>query len=60
MTDLIDQANDYAETERQIAIASRIPCTLEAGTPGDCDFCGEFFGRIVDGACVPCRNKAGQ
>jgi hypothetical protein len=57
MTDVIDQANYYAEKERQIAIDNRIPFTLDAGKPGDCDFCGEFFGRLVDGACVPCRNR---
>ncbi|MGZ4953572.1 MAG: conjugal transfer protein TraR [Methylobacter sp.] len=57
MTYIIDQANDYAEKERQIAIANRIPFTLDAGKPGDCDFCGKWFGRLVDGACVPCRDK---
>lgn len=42
-----------------IAIANRISFTLDAGKPGECDFCGEFFGRLVDGACVPCRNASG-
>jgi len=59
MTDIIDQANDYAEKERQIAIANRIPFTLDAGKPGEGGLCGELFGRLVDGACVSCRNAAG-
>lgn len=57
MSDNIDAANDIAERERAAAIAARAPFDLEAGKPGDCDFCGEWFGRLVDGACVPCRHK---
>lgn len=55
--DDIDRANDYAEAERAIAIANRKPFTLAEGKPGECELCGEWFGRIVDGACVPCRDK---
>lgn len=57
MTDQIDRANDYAEAERAMAIANRLPFSLDKGKPGECDFCGEWFGRLVDGACVPCRDK---
>lgn len=58
MADIIDQANDLAASEaaaREAAIrqaAAEIP----AGTPGDCDFCGEWAGRLVGGACAPCRD----
>ena len=24
---------------------------------GDCDLCGEWSGRLVNGACAPCRDK---
>jgi len=57
MSDAIDHANDTAEQQLALAIAKRKPFTLDEGKPGDCDFCGEWFGRLVDGACVPCRNK---
>jgi len=57
MTDQIDQANDYAEMERQAHIASRPDPKINPGKPGDCDLCGEWTGRLVNGACVPCRNK---
>lgn len=33
--------------------ASEIPI----GNPGDCDGCGEWSGRLVDGYCAPCRDK---
>ena len=33
--------------------ASRIP----AGEPGECDRCGEYFTRLVNGACGRCRDK---
>jgi hypothetical protein len=54
MTDLIDRANDYAEKERQIAIANRVPFTLENGKPGECSNCGKFFGRLIGDECCPC------
>lgn len=57
MTDQIDRANDYADAERAMAIANRLPVDMAKGAPGECDFCGEWFGRLVDGACVPCRDK---
>jgi hypothetical protein len=24
---------------------------------GDCDLCGEWAGRLVEGVCQPCRNQ---
>lgn len=57
MTDQIEQAARLEEMDRQIAIANRLPATLAKGKPGECDFCGEYFIRIVDGACVKCREK---
>jgi hypothetical protein len=33
--------------------AARIP----VGTPGECDLCGEWSGRLVNGACAPCRDR---
>jgi RNA polymerase-binding transcription factor DksA len=33
--------------------ASKIP----AGEPGECEYCGEYFIRLVNGACGRCRDK---
>lgn len=30
---------------------------IEPGSPGDCELCGEWFGRLVKGVCCPCRDK---
>jgi hypothetical protein len=58
MADEADLANDRAEadTERAIA-AARKGAEIPAGEPGDYDFCGEWSGRLVRGACAPCRDK---
>lgn len=57
--DETDYANDLAMHTTELAIreqrekAARIP----AGKPGECDFCGKWSGRLVDGACAPCRDR---
>lgn len=58
MSDIIDQANDYAAAEqaRSEASARAAAADIPAGEPGDCDFCGEFFSRLVGGACGACRD----
>ena len=30
---------------------------MEAGTAGICDLCGTWSGRLVRGACAPCRDR---
>lgn len=55
VADIADRANDYAEQDLAHAIAAaRKP--LAKGKPGDCDLCGEWSSRLVDGACAPCRD----
>lgn len=39
------------------AAARRAAAAIPAGTPGDCDLCGEWSQRLVNGACAPCRDK---
>jgi hypothetical protein len=58
MADIIDTANDAAEAqaERAIAAARIEAAQIPEGTQGDCDFCGEWSGRLVGGACAPCRD----
>lgn len=30
---------------------------IETGAPGECELCGEWSGRLVRGACAPCRDR---
>ena len=55
--DEIDQAQHYREEEERIALLNRTPYHLPEGVAGDCDLCGEWSGRLIDGACAPCRDK---
>ena len=57
MADEIDQAQAHSEAElaRNVA-AVRAAAVIPEGHAGDCDFCGEWTGRLVGGACAPCRD----
>lgn len=60
MADEADKAQDDLDREEEAQIKLRANTTkyeIPPGVPGDCDICGEWFGRLVDGACVPCRTK---
>lgn len=59
MADEIDQANDraQADNERAIADARAVAAAIPVGEPGQCDMCDEWSGRLVGGACAPCRTK---
>ena len=37
--------------------ARRRAAEIPVGTAGDCWSCGEWAGRLVGGACAPCRDK---
>lgn len=30
---------------------------MPVGQPGDCDLCGEWSARLVNGACASCRDR---
>lgn len=51
-----DRAQTLIEEQlaRNIAAARGVP--LASGTTGECDLCGEWSGRLVDGLCAPCRD----
>lgn len=57
--DVIDRANAIAEREANATLkairyqAAHIP----VGNAGDCELCGHWSGRLVGGACAPCRDK---
>lgn len=56
--DEADIANDTAATDmaRREHAARQAAAAIPAGTPGDCDLCGEWTSRLVGGACAPCRD----
>lgn len=57
--DPIDSADYYIESviDDHVRDAMRAAQAIPVGNPGICDFCGEHFGRLVDGACGFCRDK---
>lgn len=59
--DIVDIANENrdAEEARRIKAARDAAEHMPVGTPGDCDFCGEWTSRLVGGACAPCRDSRG-
>jgi hypothetical protein len=54
--DEADKANDQAEKRLAILIKQATKPLIK-GVPGDCDLCGEWSGRLVEGCCAPCRDK---
>ena len=56
MPDEADMANDYAEQFINSAVQAARG-DIPQGQPGECELCGEYFHRLVGGACVPCRDK---
>jgi hypothetical protein len=59
MTDELDRASEreQAERDRMLAAATAAAAAMPKGEPGDCDGCGEFFTRLVDGLCGRCRDR---
>lgn len=57
--DDIDIANDSAAKNlaRREHAARQAAADIPAGHPGDCDLCGEWTARLVEGACAPCRDR---
>jgi len=48
---------EQEDTARAVAAARATAANIPVGVPGDCDLCGEWNGRLVEGACSPCRDK---
>ena len=60
MTDEIDLAQDRERIATDHAVAAvRRAAEIPPGEPGDCDLCGEWTARLINGACAPCRDKYG-
>ena len=56
MPDEVDIANDQIQAETD-ALVQRAARPISPGNPGDCELCGEWFGRLINGACAPCRDR---
>lgn len=56
MADEIDRANEHARLELELRIAAARG-EIRPGKPGECDLCGEYSGRLINGACAPCRER---
>ena len=57
MADDIDVASDFEEQERDAAIKRIVQNSeMKKGKEGFCEYCGDFFTRLVSGACGGCRD----
>lgn len=54
--DEVDRAQQAAEIELENRI-SAARGEIKAGVAGECDLCGEYSSRLINGACAPCRDK---
>lgn len=59
MADEIDMAEELVElaTEVGVSAARYAAASMPKGAPGECCMCGDFFVRLVGGACGRCRDK---
>jgi len=55
MPDLLDLVQEQEYEHRADAIRDAAK-PLAPGIEGDCDLCGEWSGRLINGACAPCRD----
>jgi hypothetical protein len=61
MADEVDrqlERDEILEAVRLKRIRDQV-AQIPVGMSGDCDLCGEWSGRLVNGACAPCRDKYG-
>lgn len=58
MADIADMAQDQIEQEDE-RNRRKIPAHFELppGKAGDCDLCGRWSSRLIDGVCAPCRDR---
>ena len=54
--DEIDAAQKEVDNLLDLRIAAARG-ELKAGVAGDCEECGEWSGRLIDGVCAPCRDR---
>ena len=61
MPDEMDMSSATSDLLDEVAIANvrEVASKIPDGAPGDCDMCGEWSGRLVNGVCAPCRDRYG-
>lgn len=47
------EAVEAARAKKRAGARYKMP----EGVPGECDFCGEWSGRLIKGFCAPCRDR---
>jgi len=59
--DEADRASYYVESviDDHVKAAMRRAAEIPPGNPGDCEICGEYLYRLVDGCCGHCRDRFG-
>ena len=58
MTDEVDISNDRIQHDIDRRVEEvRKKAELDPGKPGECELCGEWSGRLINGACAPCRDR---
>lgn len=59
MPDEVDRAQDLERMSNEDALraARKKAQSMPTGEPGECEWCGEYFTRLVNGACGRCRDK---
>ena len=57
-----DRADCYIESviDDHVKLAMRKALEIPPGNPGECDCCGDWCGRLVNGCCARCRDKYGM
>lgn len=55
--DRAQQDNEQHERARNDRFTTPDPYEPPKGKPGDCEVCGAWSGRLVQGACAQCRDK---
>ena len=57
--DECDRADYFIESviDDHVKEAMRKANEIPLGNPGECDMCGDYFSRLVNGACGFCRDK---
>lgn len=61
MADEAYRADYFIESviDDHVKEAMRKAAEIPEGSPGTCDLCGDYFSRLVNGACGFCRDKYG-
>ena len=57
-SDVLDEASNLTimETESLVMASRKAVEEMPLGEPGECNECGEFNKRLVNGRCSPCRD----